>query len=213
MSRSRLSDLICATTFVLALPALSLMGCQIQNVQASAGAKPLPMPAAGKDEVVVKLQPSSLKREGVLRIGKGWFGMPTFDRKDEVLVSGRIKVDGENFEIGIPNVGPYLLTTEEDEYRNTSMRVSIDADNNGELPDHESWFSSNPFRIGDRMFTVRAVDPGGTWMTLAKSDVPLAGVILGRRCPDFELWSTSGKKLTLSDYKGKYLLLDVWSMT
>lgn len=201
-----------ASVYLLLLPVVSLMGCQSQDVKAS-NAKPLPVPTAAEGEVVVKLEPSRLRRDGQLKIGKGWFGAPTFDQREEQLVSGNVTVKGEKFAIGIPKDGPYELKADEDEYKNSSMRISVDANNDGRLPDHESWFSSNPFRIGDSMFTVSAVDPGGTWITLAKSNVPLAGVVLGRRCPDFELWTTTGKKVTLADYKGKHLLLDVWSMT
>lgn len=178
-----------------------------------AQAKSLPVPVAANGEMVVKLERSNIMRDGSNKITFGWFNEPHFDNRREKLCKGVLKVGPEEAEIYIPQNGPYLLTTDEKEYGNSSMRVSVDFDKNGELPAHESWFSSHPVRIGDEMFKVKSVDPGGTWIVLAKANVPLSGLVIGRKCPDFELWTTEGKKVTLADYKGKFLLLDIWSMT
>lgn len=175
--------------------------------------KSLPMPVAASGEMVVKLERTGVMRDGSNRITFGWFNEPHFDNRREKLSKGVLKVGAEEAEIYIPQNGPYPLTTDDKEYGNSSMRVSVDFDKNGELPQHETWFSSHPVRIGDQMFKVKSVDPGGTWMVFSKSNVPLSGLVIGRKCPDFELWTTQGMKVTLADYKGKFLLLDVWSMT
>lgn len=178
-----------------------------------AHAKPLPVPVVEDSDVVVKLEKSNVSREGSRKFTIDKLGMPHIDLRREKLSKGVLKVGAEEAEIYIPQNGPYPLTTDEKEYGNTSMRISVDFDKNGELPDHESWVSSNPVRIGDQMFKVKTVDPGGTWIVLQKALVPLSGLVIGRRCPDFEFWTTDGKKVTLADYKGKFLLLDIWSMT
>lgn len=36
---------------------------------------------------------------------------------------------------------------------------------------------------------------------------------VGKPCPEFSYKDMNGKTVSLSDYKGKALLLDVWSMT
>ncbi len=201
-------------TYALAIFfAFSLMGCQSQHMQAKVRPAPLALPAAAPGEIVVKLQPSKLKRVGSTRFTSGWFGIPNFEEREEKLVRGEMKVDGEKVVFYIPEDGPYELTTKEDEFSNTSMRVSVDANNDDELPDTEAWFSSTPIRVANSMLNVRKVDPAGTWITFAKADVPLAGLVVGKPCPDFEFSTMDGKKVKLADYKGKSLLLDVWSMT
>lgn len=196
-----------------AILAISLMGCQSASQKAWVRPAPLPVPVAAADEIVVKLQPSDLKREGAFNITFGWFGAPNIEQKQEELAQGDIKLDGEKVRFYIPKDGPYLLTTKDEEFSNSSMRVSVDANMDGNLPDTEAWFSSFPIRLADKMFNVRKVDPAGTWITLAKANVPLSGLVVGKPCPDFEFWTTQGKKVKLADYKGKSLLLDVWSMT
>ncbi len=197
--------------------ALSLMGCQSQHLQAKISRaprpEPLPVPAAAPGEIVVKLQPSKETRAGVIHFTSDLLSMPNFGQSKEQLMQGELSVDGEKVAVFIPQNGPYELTTKEDEFSNTSMRVSVDANNDGELPDTEAWFSSMPIRVADSMLNVRKVDPAGTWITFAKAEVPLAGLVVGKPCPDFEFSTMDGKKVRLADYKGKSLLLDVWSMT
>lgn len=185
----------------------------VEDLLPKAQAKSLPVPQSADGDLVVKLERSNLMRDGSNKITFGWFNEPHFDNRREKLSKGVLKVGAEEAEIYIPQNGPYSLTTDEKEYGNSSMRVSVDFDKNGELPEHETWFSSHPVRIGDQMFKVKSVDPGGAWMVLSKANVPLSGLVIGRKCPDFELWTTQGKKVTLADYRGKFLLLDVWSMT
>ena len=196
-----------------ALCAFALVGSQSQLMQAKERPAPLAVPLAAKDEIVVKLQPSAVTRVRPFDFSTEIFGAHSLQSRDEELVHGEIKVNGEEVSFYVPKDGPYHLTTDEEEYKNTSMRVSVDADEDGKLPDTECWFSSLPIRFADSMFKVRKIDPAGTWITLAKANVPLAGMVVGRPCPDFELLTTEGKKVKASDYKGKTLLLDIWSMT
>ncbi len=76
------------------------------------------------------------------------------------------------------------------------MRLSVDANHDGILPDTEAWFTSTPVRVADSMLNVRKVDPGGTWITFAKADVPLAGLVVGKPCPDFEFSTMDDKKVS-----------------
>lgn len=197
----------------LALSVLfSLSASQSWAVPAKAHPKSLPVPPAVKGEIVVKLQPSAVTREGKIVFNKDFFAHPNFTRPIEHMNQGKMSVDGEDVVLYIPKHGPYSLTTDPEEFGNTSMRISVDTNNDGRLENTESWFSSIPVRIANSMFQVRSVDPGGTWIKFAKLDAPLTGLVVGKPCPDFEFTTADGKKVRLEDYKGKTLLLDVWSM-
>lgn len=171
-----------------------------------------PNSTAGKDEIVVKLHPSDVIREGKIIFTEDFLKHPTFSRPIDEMSRGRMMVDGEEVVFYIPQRGPYPLTTDDEDFHNTSMRISVDANNDGQLENTEAWYSSLPVRMGDTMFQVRSVDPKGAWIKFAKANVPLSGMVVGKPCPDFEFTTSDGQKVRLADYKGKVLLLDVWSM-
>jgi peroxiredoxin len=49
----------------------------------------------------------------------------------------------------------------------------------------------------------------GSWIELKKSQLPNAS--LGKTAPDFRMTDTEGKTFSLSDFKGRVLLLDFWA--
>lgn len=56
--------------------------------------------------------------------------------------------------------------------------------------------------VASGRFLRRAVKTGGS---------PLVGDVRGKTAPDFELVSLDGKKVKLSDYRGKAVLLNFWA--
>jgi hypothetical protein len=177
---------------------------------------PTPAPKLAENEVLVKLYPSRVTRRGVFRMTFNVTQLSENIRKPkrDELVEGKLDVGKEKVSIFLPKYGPYSTTSKQNHsFKNTSTRVSVDSDNNGVIERSENWWSSLPVRLGDQMFVVKAIDPGGTWIVLAKSSSPLAGLVVGKPCPPFKFTTTDGKSVSLADYKGKYLLLDVWSFT
>lgn len=175
--------------------------------------RPLPKAVAG--ETVVELVPTKVRRRGRLQITFDANGKPTIIMPKPVsLVRGELLVDTEKAVFYLPSHGPYSLKSEKSHsLENTSTAISVDFDNDGKLANSEIWWSSMPVRLGDRMFEIKEIDPGGKWILLAKSSVPLAGAVIGKPCPPFEFTLMDGKPVSLKDYKGTAVLLDVWSMT
>ena len=63
------------------------------------------------------------------------------------------------------------------------------------------------------MFEVTALSPDGEWIDVRPSAARLRGAIVGREVPPFGWASMSGELITNASYRGKFLLLDVWSPT
>jgi len=177
-------------------------------------------PKAAADEVVVALSPTDTHRPENIHFTFDANGKPNFGQpEEEKLVRGDLTVDNgngkkEQMSFFLPMFGPHPLTSsDKHSYQNTSTLISVDSKHNGQLERNEQWWTTLPIRLGDRMFDVRAIDPGSKWILLRQSQAKLAGAVVGKHCPDFSFTTTDGKPVSLAGYKGKWLLLDVWSMT
>jgi peroxiredoxin len=62
--------------------------------------------------------------------------------------------------------------------------------------------------LGKEYFEVRDGALDGSWIELVRNTLPHTAI--GREIPDFHLTDTEGKTLRLSEYRGRYLLLDFW---
>lgn len=162
---------------------------------------------------MIKLEPTKVRRMSEMRITFN-NGVPDMHEPHPInLKKGSLTAGDETVTFYIPARGPYSVTSAKGNLDNTSTGVSVDADNDSDLQKSERWYSSLPVRMGDQMFDVKKIDPGGTWILLAQSKSPLAGLVVGKPCPDFKLVMNDGKTITPADYKDKVLLLDVWSFT
>jgi thiol-disulfide isomerase/thioredoxin len=66
---------------------------------------------------------------------------------------------------------------------------------------------------GDRYVSIERIDVARKAVTLAvhpKSDYDRIELQVGREVPDFEFIALDGSKRHLSDFRGKYLLMDFW---
>ncbi|HUN82208.1 MAG TPA: hypothetical protein VMV81_11945 [Phycisphaerae bacterium] len=180
----------------------------------SAGMPPATQP--GEDVISVEMRPckqSRFAREiSVLKL------VLTGNRSTEPLVvRGTLEVGGESYDLYLPkkNDGYSTKNTGSDDshFINTSTLISIDANHDGELTDDEGWFSNLPVRIADQMFDVVSIAEDGSRVELRRSKAPLAGAVVGRKCPPFSLQTADGRTLTLDSFAGKAFLLDVWSVT
>lgn len=71
------------------------------------------------------------------------------------------------------------------------------------------------FRVGDAYISTRRVDVEKNQITMrahAASDYKRVEVQIGSEVPDFQFTDFSGKKRKLSEFRGKYVLLDFWAM-
>jgi hypothetical protein len=193
--------------------ALLLCGCG----QTSPGVKLSPAPAPkGLDDLMVQLRKSDQARRGELVIKFDKDGRPEIpDIKPVNLNEGTVEANGQKVAIYLPSQGPYRLenTGGENKYENNATVLSIDNDGDRQLPDHEKWSVDQPVRIGDSMFAVKEIAPDGGWLRLARSTEALEGAVVGRPSPDFTYKVAGGQRVSLKDYRGKWLILDVWSMT
>ncbi len=176
---------------------------------------PTPAPTAGANQLVVSLSPTDEMRDAQIRITLDKSGHPKVDQPPaEKMVSGTVTVDGEKVIVFVPRKGPYPITSEKQHsFENTSTALSIDCNHNGKIDRNEKWWSSLPIRLGDQMFRVKAIDPGASWIVFEKTSDPLAGVVVGKPMLPLDFKATNGKQISLNNYKGKWLLLDVWSYT
>jgi thiol-disulfide isomerase/thioredoxin len=70
------------------------------------------------------------------------------------------------------------------------------------------------FRVGDAYVSTRRVDVEKNQITLRShpaSDYKRVEVQIGSEVPDFQFTDFSGKKRKLSEFRGKYVLLDFWA--
>jgi hypothetical protein len=139
------------------------------------------------------------------------FGPP----KDQLVKRGTVDVDRQTYHLYLPNAKSYTIKnkakpgTDED----TSTLISIDLDQDGQLTEQESWYASQPVRIGDRIFDVQDIAESGERIVFKLSTAPLRGLINGRQCPPFKFATSDGKEISLGALKGKAFLLDIWSVT
>jgi hypothetical protein len=198
----------------VAISAFVLSGCASSALEAGDGPSK-PLPKVGARETVVNLTPTKVVRDGRIRVTIDAKGQPSFEMpKPEKLARGELRVGSEQAVFYLPAHGPYSLTTEQSHsFENSSTAISVDANGDNKLEPSENWWSSSPIRLGDRMFEIKEIDPGGKWILLADSSAPLAGVVIGKACPPFEFSTMDGKSVSLKNYKGSAVLLDIWSMT
>ena len=73
-----------------------------------------------------------------------------------------------------------------------------------------------PYEMGDLLslggdyFTLEAIDPKGEYLTLKPAEANNVGLRKGLAAPDFEAITLDNSVVRLSDYRGKYVLIDFW---
>jgi thiol-disulfide isomerase/thioredoxin len=71
------------------------------------------------------------------------------------------------------------------------------------------------FRVGENYVSTRRVDVEKNQITMRAhpaSDYKRVEVLVGSEVPDFQFTDFSGKKRKLSEFRGKYVLLDFWAI-
>lgn len=204
-------------TALLVFTAAVLARCASSDPPAGgAGSTDAPGAATGDsaDEVRITMQPCESRRPR-----SGAEGLLTGRRLDDnvkLARRGLISVGGEEFAIYLPKRKPYsIVNTGRDDtaFSNTSTLLAVDHDRDGKLGNDENRYANLPLRIADRMFDVREIAADGGSILLAPSESPLSSIIVGRACPPISYATLDGRTITLEDFRGKAVLLDVWSVT
>lgn len=134
---------------------------------------------------------------------------------DKSYRSGQLRAGGVSYDLYLPIRNQYstVNTSEDVLYRYDCTPVVVDSDHNRELGQSEYWLTCWPIRLGNEMFAVKQIDSKGKWVDFVKLDAPLTGLSIGGPTPEFSFTTTEGNTVSNETYQGKYLLLDVWSMT
>jgi thiol-disulfide isomerase/thioredoxin len=98
--------------------------------------------------------------------------------------------------------------------------VGIDANGNGQIDRGYAPFESTVaededlvFKVGKRYVTVRSVDPATGDITVEErpaSEYVVIDRVIGAAIPDFAFTDFDGRQRRLSDFSGKFVLLDFW---
>ncbi|MYC12448.1 MAG: TlpA family protein disulfide reductase [Gemmatimonadetes bacterium] len=126
---------------------------------------------------------------------------------------GRVKIDGQLYDLAIYNKGRFATYSTK-----IYNRILWDLDHDGifgsERESPEYYDADKPFNIGGITFEVKSISASGDEIILRKSDVSVPTKIeieRGSVAPDFAVTDIDGKNLQLSNFRGKYVLLDFWS--
>lgn len=132
----------------------------------------------------------------------------------EVLASGTIDVKGKKI------LAHYAYSFEDKKITPQKGWLGIDGNEDGKV-------DMNPlspeaakaddetvvFRVGDRYFSTKKADPAKNQIVLREheaKDYKRLELAIGKEFPDFAFTDFNGKKRRFSEFRGKYILLDVW---
>ena len=164
--------------------------------------------------VVVELAPCDLKRPQA-RIS-GLLDAMSGGSQDKLTWRGQLAVQGQTVSIFLPEAAEYSIDNEgtgETKFENTSTYISIDQNGDSELVDIEAFACNRPIRILDTMFLVNDIDIKNKRLVVQQVDAPLSGVVLDRKCPEFEFTTVDGKLVNNKSILGTVTILDIWAVT
>ncbi len=195
---------------------------QLGHRQATATGEHIPSghtAEAPSDQIVVEMEKCQTSRPSVVKSMSSILGdvfLGTGERKDRLVLKGTIPVDGQDVEIYLPRSRAYAIENPEPDntrFTNRTTYISVDQNGDATLDQHESFACNLPVRILDSMFEVTEIHPEGNSITFRKVDIPLYGIVLGRRCPDFWYETVDGEVVSNTSIRGKLTILDVWAVT
>lgn len=134
----------------------------------------------------------------------------------EAFARGKVDVGGHKTLVG------YSFDSQSRKINPTSGWLGVDGDDDGEIDSDrfspESADAQNEtvvFRIGSRYVSTKKVDIDRNQIVMREhpaSDYKRVELTMGAELPDFTFNDFEGKKRKLSDYRGKYVLLDFWAL-
>ncbi len=140
----------------------------------------------------------------------------SMNAKEALTLGGSFQLDGSSVALYLAEQEEYSLVNTgngETNFENTSTYISIDYNGDGEIVDYESVASNLPIRLFDSMFLVTEISKSKKTITLQQIDIPLAGAVLNRRCPDFRYETVDGQIVSNESIRGTATILDIWAVT
>ena len=134
----------------------------------------------------------------------------------EAFARGHVDIDGHKTLVG------YAFNPQSRKISVTNGWLGVDGDNDGEIEsDRFSPESADAreetvvFRVGNRYVSTKKVDIDKNQVIMREhpaSDYKRVELTMGAEVPDFTFTDFDGKKHKLSEFRGKYVLVDFWAM-
>jgi peroxiredoxin len=132
----------------------------------------------------------------------------------EVMARGRVEVKGK------PVIFQYAYDAEKNKVNPQSGYLGVDSDGNGVVDfgtmSPESTKANDEtvvFRVGDSYVATKKADVGKNQIIVAEreaKDYKRQEVHINKEFPEFSFTDFEGKKRKFSEFRGKWVLLDVW---
>jgi thiol-disulfide isomerase/thioredoxin len=134
----------------------------------------------------------------------------------EAFAKGKVDIQGK------PMIVEYGFNPQSKKISVSNGWLGVDADGDGEIDlDHfspeaaEAREETVVFRAGSRYFSTKKVDLEKNQILMREhsaSDYKRVELTIGAELPDFTFSDFEGKKRKLSEFRGKYLLVDFWAL-
>lgn len=134
----------------------------------------------------------------------------------EAFAKGKVDLKGK------PTLVEYGFNAQSKKITVSNGWLGVDSDGDGTIDlDHfspeaaEAREETVVFRVGNQYFSTKKVDLEKNQIIMrehAASDYKRVELVLGAELPDFTFSDFDGKKRKLSEFRGKYVLIDFWAM-
>lgn len=132
------------------------------------------------------------------------------------FAKGKVDIQGK------PTLVEYQLNAQSKKISTSNGWLGVDSDGDGEIDlDHfspeaaEAQEETVVFRVGTRFVSTKKVDLEKNQIIMrdhSASDYKRVELVIGAEVPDFAFTDFDGKKRKLSEFRGKYVLLDFWAL-
>jgi len=134
----------------------------------------------------------------------------------EAFAKGKVDLKGK------PTLVEYGFNAQSKKITVSNGWLGVDSDGDGSIDlDHfspeaaEAHEETVVFRVGNQYFSTKKVDLEKNQIVMREhpaSDYKRVELVLGAELPDFTFSDFDGKKRRLSEFRGKYVLIDFWAM-
>ena len=139
-----------------------------------------------------------------------------FQQTTEVFARGKVNMNGKDLLV------QYTYSFADKKVNPQVEWLGVDADGNGEIDmdslSPEAARAKNEtvvFRVGQNYVSTKKADLGKNQIILRQNkaeDYKRLEVAVGSQFPDFQFTDFKGKKRNFSEFRGKYVLLDIWGV-
>jgi peroxiredoxin len=134
----------------------------------------------------------------------------------EAFARGHVDIDGHKTLVG------YAFNPQSKKISLSNGWLGVDGDNDGEIDSDrfspesaEANDETVVFRVGNRYVSTKKIDIEKNQIVMREhpaSDYKRVELTMGSEVPDFTFTDFDGKKHKLSDFRGKYVMVDFWAM-